>query len=199
MNVPEIVQELLLDPTEPVSARRPAAIGGLPDEAGLYAWWLADRSKLPQVPAANHSLKPDLSLLYVGIAPVDAQSSATLRSRVIGNHLSGNIAASTFRFSLAALLMRALNFVPLKTSTKVVLSRDDNQRLTDWQHANLRISWCRLPEPWQVESAVISVTKPPFNLAENSVHPFYKVLKQARADFRDAAGKEMKSDSRITF
>ncbi len=101
MNVTESVQVLLLDPVEPVSARRPASVGGLPDELGLYAWWLADRSKLPQVPTADHPLKRTLGLLCVGIAPVASRSLATLRRRVIRNHLCGNIAASTFRFSLA--------------------------------------------------------------------------------------------------
>jgi hypothetical protein len=42
--------------------------------------------------------------LYVGVAPKRPSSRATLRSRIRGQYLAGNIGSSTFRQSLAALL-----------------------------------------------------------------------------------------------
>src|SRR5689334_13032085 len=85
------------------AAHRTAAQGGLPESAGLYAWWVSPRA-IPGVAGPAHPLQP-FELLYVGIAPKDAKSTATLRSRVRGQHLGGNIGSSTFRQSLAALLL----------------------------------------------------------------------------------------------
>jgi len=62
---------------------------------------------------ATATLDDELSLLYVGISPVREASRRTIRSRVIGNHLNGNVGSSTFRFILAALLIDALELRPL--------------------------------------------------------------------------------------
>jgi GIY-YIG catalytic domain len=86
----------------------------LPRGAGVYAWW-QDPGALPGVSAPVHPTA-DLELLYVGIAPRDASSRATLASRLRRQHIGGNIGSSTFRFGLAALLWERQGWQPLVTA-----------------------------------------------------------------------------------
>jgi hypothetical protein len=139
------------------------------------------------VPRCPHPSEPTFDLLYVGIAPANATSGQTIRTRAIGNHLGGNIAASTFRFSLASLLMETLSLHPQMTRKKVVLSRDENQALGVWQRTHLRSTWCEEADPWAIEAKVIAAMGPPLNLASNSAHPFYSTMRAARKRFRAAA------------
>ena len=52
-----------------------------------------DRTIPPHTP---HPLDDETSLLYVGIGAPDARPRQTLRSRVMRNHLNGNVGSSTF-------------------------------------------------------------------------------------------------------
>jgi hypothetical protein len=126
----------LLTATTPGDARRP---GVVPGEPGVYAWWLSSvPDELPEVP-----LQPrhdnGLSLLYVGIAPRRPSSRQTLRTRIVGNHLRGNVGASTFRLSLTALLWEREGWRPHWRSTRVQLPPEDNAALTRWQEQHLRV------------------------------------------------------------
>ena len=177
----DLINELV---RRPVSVDK--AMSTLSDTAGIYAWW-ADRHSIPGVPPCPHPDDDSLHLFYVGIAPARPTSSATLRSRIVGNHLSGNTGASTFRFTLAALLMEDLRFTPQQTKTKVVLPREQNRRLSNWQKDHLHLTWAEVDQPWLVESEVIERLKPPLNLASNSAHPFHARVTSARARFRAAA------------
>ena len=105
------------------------------------------------------------------------------------NHLGGNTGSSTFRLSLAALLLEAEHFVPVTTKTKFILTRADNRRLSEWQEASLRLAWCEQEEPWDgtLERNVIATMQPPLNLAENRSHPFHATMSAARQNFRNAA------------
>lgn len=188
-----IVERLHGLPVRTEDAKRSPADGGLPDAGGFYAWWFVPGS-LPGVPSHPHPNDDiELNLLYVGIAPNSGTSQQTVRTRVLNNHLGGNTGSSTFRFSLAALLIDVENFQPTmrKTAktTKYVLSGEDNQRLSDWQRANLFLTWCEYAEPWRqgVEGSVIAAMQPPLNRAENSIHPFHGAMGAARSRFRDAA------------
>jgi hypothetical protein len=58
-------------------------------------------------------------LLYIGIAPRDAVSKALLRSRLWRQHISGNLASSTFRFGLGALLFLNGRFLAGRNSPAV--------------------------------------------------------------------------------
>jgi hypothetical protein len=78
------------------------ATSGIPREPGFYAWW-AVPGAIPGIPAPSHPSEP-FELLYVGIAPQDAVSTQRLRPRLCRQHISGNVASSTFRFGLGALL-----------------------------------------------------------------------------------------------
>jgi hypothetical protein len=181
-----ITAALTLPPTSIEIALSPARERGLPPDPGFYAWWARDGS-LPGTPAQPHPTQDGWGLLYVGIAPVRSSSKQRLRSRVAGNHLQGNTGASTFRLSLAALLLDDLDFHPFRKGAKVVLPASENRALSTWQRANLRITWVVQREPWTYEPSVIDRLQPPLNLAGNTSHPFHQTMSEARAAFRAAA------------
>jgi len=182
-----VVDALYAVPVSTDRVRARPAEDGIPAEPGFYAWWIVPGS-IPGVPHHPHP-RDDCAfdLLYVGIAPRDATSKQRLRSRVVGNHLGGNTGSSTFRFSLASLLLDVERFAPTMTTTKYTLTSDDNRRLSAWQRAHLFLTWCEQPQPWRIEGDVIAAMQPPLNLAENREHPFYDTLHGARGRFRQTA------------
>jgi hypothetical protein len=149
----------------------------LPKVGGLYAWWSA-KGCLPGVPTKPHA--NGLHLLYIGIAPSGTSSTATLASRVVGNHMRGNIAASTLRRTLAALLIDELKLTPIRKGKKVILRKDQNAMLSDWQQKHLRLTWHPTPKPWLFEASAIAALAPPLNLDDNKAHPFFATLSAAR-------------------
>jgi hypothetical protein len=158
----------------------------LPAVPGFYCWW-SRRGALHAVPHIPHPLHDDVSLLYVGISPARETSRQTIRSRVTGNHLNGNVGSSTFRFVLAALLIDAIELHPYLRGTKVALSAHDNARLSAWQREHLMLTSCPRERPWEIESEVIVQLGPPLNAAANAAHPFYATVRSARAEFRRRA------------
>jgi hypothetical protein len=158
----------------------------LPAASGFYGWWSL-RGALPGLPQIRHPFDEDVSLLYVGISPARETSRQTIRSRVIGNHLNGNVGSSTFRFVLAAFLLDALGLHPYLRGTKVALSRDDNRRLSAWQREHLLLASCARERPWEVEREVIAQLAPPLNSAGNAAHAAYPMVRAARAEFRRRA------------
>ena len=172
-------------------ARRDPDLGGIPAAPGFYAWWAVDGA-IPAVPLGPQPRDGGIGLFYVGIAPGRATSSQTLRSRVVGNHVSGNLGSSTFRLTLAALLRESLGLDPERRTTKVVLPPEQNAALSAWQTKNLRVSWCVVAQPWLLEPAVIEIMAPPLNLAANGSHPFHATLSEARRALRHAAVESWK-------
>jgi hypothetical protein len=160
----------------------------VPAAPGFYCWW-SHRGAIRGVPDVPHPKKEGLSLLYVGISPARASSRQTVRSRVLGNHLGGNVGSSTFRFVLAALLVDQLGLRPYLRGTKVALCADDNAHLSRWQREWLLLTWYARPRPWEIEAAVIAGLRPPLNSASNAAHPFYATVRAARAEFRRRAAE----------
>jgi hypothetical protein len=160
-----------------------AARGGLPDSPGLYAWWVS-AGAIPSVAGPVHP-RERFELLYVGIAPKDAKSMATLRSRIRGQHLGGNIGSSTFRQSLAALLLEEQAWVTRWSGSRSQLIPEHNRALSEWQRINLRLAWIELACPWTVEARVIALMQPPLNLAGNASHPLHRRLTTLRAELRN--------------
>jgi hypothetical protein len=184
----DFIEALSSSPVKISEARRAEENGGIPDEPGLYAWWLASPDALPAVPAPAHRTEPGLVLLYVGVAPKDATSRERLRSRVLKRHVSSGLADSTFRRSLAALLWQEKGWTPLVTATgRFDFSPKDDAELRGWQERNLRLSWLEVDRPWESEPRAIDDLGPPFNLADNRDHPFYEEMKTARAIFKAKA------------
>ena len=167
-------------------AHRDAKSGGLPKHPGVYAWWVSPGA-LRDVRGPAHPTEL-LELLYVGIAPKDASSTATLRSRIRGQHLGGNIGSSTFRQSLAALLFEDQGCATRRSGSRAQLVPEDNRALREWQLEHLRLAWVERPRPWTVEARVIALMTPPLNLANNASSPLYQRLKGLRAKLRGGAG-----------
>lgn len=177
----EVIEALLAGLVDVETAR-----AKLPARSGVYAWW-THRGAIPGVPSQPHPREGTLELFYVGIAPRDTKSSATLKSRISENHLGGNTGSSTFRFALAALLIDTLRLTPHRSETKYVLPAAQNQALSAWQREHLKLSWVEHDAPWLIEGEIIAVLKPPLNLAGNEAHPFHSTMSGARDRFRKAA------------
>ena len=174
-----------------VQAVAPAADGGVPSEPGLYAWW-APAGVVPGIVGPAHP-DAELELLYVGLARSGGTARSTLRSRVVGNHIRGTTGQSTLRRSLAALLSEQQGWQS-RWTTRPVLVNADELRLSEWMGERLRLSWAVHPEPWTVEAAVIAELEPPLNQADNSAHPLYEYVRDARRRWREEA-KAAGSDS----
>ena len=170
-------------------ALRAPADGGVPVRPGYYAWW-CDVTNYPGiVPGTSHPTEA-VGLLYVGIAPGTARSCSDLRARLSGNHISGNAAASTFRFGLSAALWRERGWRPcLSPGGKALLPGNENKCLSCWQRSYLRLRWHEVPEPYRydLETKVIRRMEPPMNRAHNGEHRFYPEMGRLRAEFRAAA------------
>lgn len=184
----DFIEALASDPVTIADARRSEKDGGIPNERGLYAWWLASPDALPVVPPSPRSAEPGLRLLYVGVAPKDEESRETLRSRVLKKHVRSGLPDSTFRRSLAALLWEEKGWTPRVTETgRFKLSPEDDTSLRAWQEWNLRLSWLEIERPWEWERRAIDELGPPFNLADNRDHPFYEEMANARTLFKVTA------------
>ncbi|SNR56218.1 hypothetical protein SAMN06272737_112143 [Blastococcus mobilis] len=156
----------------------------VPTEPGVYAWWSLPGA-LPGITGPCH---PDgeHELIYVGIARSGPSSVATLRSRVLGNHVRGTTGQSTLRRSLAALLFEQRNWRSRFTD-RPLLVPDDELRLDDWMQQHLALTWAVHEEPWTMEAQVIAELTPPLNQSANSSHPLYRVVREARRRWRQAA------------
>ena len=171
-----------------------AAREAIPAAPGLYAWW-ASPGALPGITGPRH---PDgeHELLYVGIARSGPSSRATLRSRVMGNHVGGTTGQSTLRRSLASLLYEQEGWRSRFTDRPLLLA-DGEARLNDWMQEHLALIWALHEEPWTVEAQVIAGLTPPLNQSANSSHPLYRHVRQARQQWRTAA-RAASSPDRVT-
>ncbi len=179
-----VVRSLLSPPLRLADAIARPLDGGAPAEPGLYAWWVLPGA-VPGITGPRHP-DADLELLYVGIARNRAASKATLRSRLVRNHIRGTTGQSTLRRALASLLSEQEGWRS-RWTTRPVLVRVDDDRLSVWMHDHLRVTWAVHPEPWTVERATIEELQPPLNQADNRTHPLYAYVKEMRTTWREAA------------
>src|SRR5687768_16739271 len=129
MNRPHSVEELIGRLVgKAISIEQARSARGLPAQPGIYAWWTRSGS-IPRVPRCPHPQDDLLDLFYIGIAPKDERSSATLRSRVGGNHIEGNVGSSTFRLTLASVLFQEKGWKPAMRD-RPLLKTVDNKALT---------------------------------------------------------------------
>jgi hypothetical protein len=124
-----------------------------------------------------------------------ATSTQTIRSRVLGNQLNGNVGSSTFRFVLAALLLDELDLHPYLRGTKVALSAQENERLSAWQRKHLLLTSRARKRPWEIEANAIGELALPLNLAGNAAHAFYPTVRAARAGLRRRAHAAVASEA----
>jgi len=150
---------------------------------GIYAWWLIRSEALPALPTTAHPVEP-YGLIYVGVGPGRASSKRVLRAR-FGDHRK-DAGRSTLRRALASLLYQREGW-QLQWTDRPLLADADNDALTAWMDANLRVQWVRVLEPWDIEAQIVREMRPPLNRTHNQAHPFYKELGAARKRFRAAA------------
>jgi hypothetical protein len=155
-----------------------AAVRVLPTTAGLYAWW-APPEVLASFNGPANSGDGGQRLLYLGKAK-------RLRSRIASNHLrdSGRF---TLRRTLAGLLMPTENYRTTRTD-RVVLVPEDEQRLTDWMHRHLTLTWSEHPDPVPLETALISRLCPPLNVDGAQPGTNLNSVKRARALYYAGGG-----------
>lgn len=143
-------------PRDTVAAKQP----------GLYAWWVDAEGLRVLVEQLQTSLP---SLIYAGLAgathwPSGKQSTTTLWSRVRTMHLRGNIRSSTFRQTLAALLVESLSLQVVGSNR---LTPASEQQLSAWMADHLRVAVQPYPDKetlGAMERAILTRLDPPLNL-----------------------------------
>lgn len=160
-----------------------------PNMAGLYAWWIASASLPIGRPAIPPQHPPgamqDWSLLYLGIAPRGECGTRTVADRFHKDHTGGNIGGSTFRQSLAALLMADLDLRPLPGGDRSRLI--DEAPLSEWMELHLAVTFANDTRPWEIERQIIRALDPPFNI-QGGTHAFRLQVSAARGLLRNACG-----------
>jgi hypothetical protein len=179
----KIVRDLL---TGPVQA---ASLASSPVSPGFYSWWCRTRSLVDADPAIPLELRPpipsDWSLLYVGISPARPGVHRTLADRVGKDHATGNVGGSTFRLSIAALVLKHLGLEPRVGSSRARLLSE--APLSQWINESCGVTFAQDDAPWVSEVEVIASLKPPLNLSPGS-HPFASEVSARRSVLRRQCG-----------
>jgi hypothetical protein len=152
---------------EAVPASQASTMLNSVEAPGLYSWWVDD--------AGANALSNDLGspvapgLIYLGQAgatkwPSGKRSGATIASRVLGNHIGGSVRGSTFRLTLAASLLAALD---LRVAAPCKLAPESERKLTDWIMERLSVRVFPSDDPdglLRLEDLVLGLLDPLLNL-----------------------------------
>jgi hypothetical protein len=167
----------------------PRSPSAAPTAPGFYAWWCRREHVTDPTPAIPYEprlpMSSDWSLLYAGISPSSIASSRNLAARLVKNHARGNIGGSTFRLSLASLLIKELCLEPRSGGDRARLTSET--ALTHWLDRCCGVTFAVVDRPWELETAVIQQLNPPLNL-EGGTHPFRLHVQERRATLRKACG-----------
>jgi hypothetical protein len=154
------VRGLLTDPGRRISAARFPRTRQDLGSPGLYAWFVDD---LGAVELATGLGQPfTAGLIYAGQAGA-GMSTATLRSRIAGNHLGGTISGSTFRLTLAAILASRMAF----SRNGRALAADGEARVSAWMTSHLEVAVVAVPDRGRLlllEAELLLGLDPPLNL-----------------------------------
>lgn len=181
------IAALLSDPDRPEHPRGFPADPVAAGKPGLYSWW-ADAEARELFLHATGGI-PVGRLLYVGQAgathwPSGRRTTATLKSRIRGNHIRGNLSSSTFRHTISALLRGPLD---LRLAEPGRLMPEENRRVSRWIEDHLRVAIVAvvdLDKLGRIERAVLDALDPPFNLNGRPPSDF----RQRLAELRRAIG-----------
>lgn len=138
--------------------------GGSP---GLYSWW-ADSEAIDLFAQTVGTVSPE-QCIYIGQTggtkwPSGTRSNATLRDRILRNHVRGNVSSSTFRWTISAILFKPLK---LQLAKPKRLCLEDNRKVSAWIKDHLRVSIVPYPDRDSligVEEDVLVNLDPPLNL-----------------------------------
>jgi hypothetical protein len=133
---------------------------------GMYAWWGDDEARAVLGEEIGADLPP---LLYVGQAGATrwhsgTRSSATLKSRVGGQHIRGNARSSTFRLTISSLVLWRFG---LRATPGGKLETDSNTIVSEWIADHLRVAIAPYEDRetlGTVEAEVVAQLDPPLNL-----------------------------------
>ena len=150
---------------------------------GLYAWW-ADSTAVDLFTRVVGSVSPD-GCIYVGQTgatkwPSGKTSKATLRNRILGNHIRGNVRSSTFRWTISAILFRPLK---LRLANPNRLRPEDNRKVSDWIKNHLRVAiapYADRDSLGKVERDVLKALDPPLCLQDCPTNEFRQRLSDLR-------------------
>ncbi len=159
--------------------------GNLPnlDMAGLYSWWVdADGARHL---AEGLGAPISRGRIYVGEAgatkwPSGKTGRATLASRIGRNHLRGSIRGSTFRLTLASVLVDSLG---LSSTGPKHLSRESEAALSAWVVDHLEVAVHPFVERdalKHLEDEVLDALDPPLNLDGRPPSPVRARLSELR-------------------
>lgn len=186
MNTPsaEELAAFLGDPSRALSVRDFPAGHPEVDTAGLYAWWIDDSGAAALTTTFE---TPVAGMIYAGQAGASSsragvERSATLSSRIKGNHLGGNVGSSTFRKTLTASLALPLDLTLTKPGRP---DRDSNQLVSTWMREHLSIVTVSCPDRStlaQLEDEVLAIVDPPLNLQGMSATPVRRRLRELRKE-----------------
>ncbi|GAA2441965.1 GIY-YIG nuclease family protein [Streptomyces macrosporus] len=152
--------------------------GPVPAAPGVYGWHFT-KAPSPDLPAGR--------LLYVGIAPrhmANRTSAQNLRTRV-RYHFRGNAEGSTLRLTLGCLL--GLELRRVGSGKRMTFGKDGEAELSQWMAEHARVCWVEHPEPWALESDLITSLDLPLNLDQNRHNGFHARLTEIRAQARQRA------------
>lgn len=136
------------------------------DQAGIYAWWGDDDALAVLSEEIGAELPPLLCVGQAGATkwPSGTASSATLASRIRGQHIRGNARSSTFRLTISALLLRRYGLVPVAGGK---LDRTSNAKVSAWIADHLSIAVAPFADRDALGAAEAEVARhldPPLNL-----------------------------------
>ncbi len=127
--------------------------------------------------------------IYVGQAGAASSASglpsaATLRSRIGGNHVGGNVRGSTLRSTLASVLLAPL---ALRLAGPQRLEAESEARLTAWMRRRLAIAVHAVDSGVglaDLERSVVAELRPPLNIGHVPAGPLRRRLGELRAVVR---------------
>lgn len=160
-------------PREPSRAEHP----------GLYAWWADDEALAMLSMSFGEDLSP---LIYAGQTGATStrsltRRSTTLGSRIGGSHLNGNVASSTFRETLTAVLLEPMS---LRLVEARRLDEASNRAVSTWMRCHLRVAIVPVDDRDRLaamEQAVLERLDPPLNLMGMTPTTARTMLRQLRA------------------
>jgi hypothetical protein len=152
------------------------------DGPGLYSWWVDDKGLITLSGPFGVALP---ALIYAGQAGATSRRAgiervATLRSRIGGNHINGNVSSSTFRKTLSAVLFSPLH---LRLSGKERLDKPSNDAVSDWMRRHLWLIPIKVEDRAtlaKLEEAVLARLDPPLNLMGMPATPVRSQLRILR-------------------
>jgi hypothetical protein len=182
----EVEQALIAldsDPSRAAASNWPARLENL-DQPGLYSWWVDEPGA--GLLSTGLDLPVGAGRIYAGQTgatkwPSGKTGHATLKSRIGGNHLRGQIRGSTFRLTLASILADPLELITIEPKRLDVHSE---QRLSAWMRNHLWVAVHPCPNRdvlADLEDRVLALLDPPLNLERMPITPVRIALSALRS------------------